>query len=168
MWPFHSRRPPISVPSEELPAAAADAPAREATSARPRVVVIDDDVAVDEGFGQMLSAAGYDPHTEATCQAGLGYLEHASPSVVILDLHLPDGSGLECLRRLRGCPRHRDLPVAILTGDYFLDEDVARELDALGARVFFKPVWEEDLLRIVAQLLAGRRAPLLTSEETSV
>jgi hypothetical protein len=30
---------------------------------------------------------------------------------------------------------------------------VARELKELGARVFFKPVWEDDLLRIVGQML---------------
>jgi CheY-like chemotaxis protein len=124
-------------------------------TARPLVVVVDDDVAVDKSFGQMLQAAGYDTHAEGSVASGLAYLEHAAPAVVILDLHLPDGTGLECLRRLRAWPRHRDLPVAILTGDYFLDEDVARELKALGARVFFKPVWEDDLLRIVGQLLAS-------------
>jgi CheY-like chemotaxis protein len=128
-------------------------------SPRPIVAVIDDDVAVDKSFGQMLQAAGYDTHTEGNVAAGLLYLEHAAPSVVILDLHLPDGTGLECLRRLRAWPQHRHLPVAILTGDYFLDEDVARELNQLGARVFFKPVWEDDLLRIVGQLLSVRRGP---------
>ncbi|HEY7501778.1 MAG TPA: response regulator [Vicinamibacterales bacterium] len=128
---------------------------RPAGRVRPTVVVVDDDVAVDESFGQMLQAAGYDTHTEATVAAGLAYLEHATPSVVILDLHLPDGSGAECLRQLRVWPQHRHLPVAILTGDYFLDEDLARELSTLGARVFFKPVWEDDLLRIVGQLLGG-------------
>jgi len=130
-----------------------------AAAPRPIVAVIDDDVAVDKSFGQMLQAAGYDTHTEGNVASGLAYLEQASPSVVILDLHLPDGTGLECLRRLRAWPRHRHLPVAILTGDYFLDDDVARELNELGARVFFKPVWEDDLLRIVGQLLSARRDP---------
>jgi CheY-like chemotaxis protein len=120
---------------------------------RPLVVVVDDDVAVDKSFGQMLQAAGYDTHAEGNVAAGLSYLEHATPAVVILDLHLPDGTGLDCLRRLRAWPRHRTLPVAILTGDYFLDHHVARELKELGARVFFKPVWEDDLLRIVGQML---------------
>jgi CheY-like chemotaxis protein len=84
---------------------------------RPLVVVVDDDVAVDKSFGQMLQAAGYDMHAEGNVAAGLSYLEHATPAMVILDLHLPDGTGLECLRRLRAWPRHRTLPVAILTGD---------------------------------------------------
>ena len=131
------------------------------SSSVPTVVVIDDDVAVDESFGQMLRAAGYEPHTEADCRSGLAYLETARPSALILDLHLPDESGLACLRRLRAQPAHRTLPVAILTGDYFLDEEVARELAALGARVFFKPVWEQDLIRIVEQL-CGRQSAAKT------
>jgi CheY-like chemotaxis protein len=125
---------------------------------RPRVLVIDDDVAVDDSFGEMLGAAGYDVHAEGTCTSGLAYLEREMPSVLILDLHLPDATGLECLRRLRQLTQHRALPVAILTGDYFLDEEIAKELQTLGANVFFKPVWEDDLLRIVRQLL-GHHTP---------
>jgi CheY-like chemotaxis protein len=143
----------MSLSPEPERATLTHAPKGPLVSARPLVVVIDDDVAVDKSFGQMLQAAGYDTHAEGNVAAGLSYLEHATPSVVILDLHLPDGTGLECLRRLRAWPRHRNLPVAILTGDYFLDDHVAGELKALGARVFFKPVWEDDLLRIVGQLL---------------
>jgi len=120
---------------------------------RPAVVIVDDDVAVDESFGRILDAAGYDAHAEKDVQSGLAYLETASPAVLILDLHLPDGTGLECLRRVRQWPQHRNLPVAILTGDYFLDEEIARELGELGASVFFKPVWEDDLLQIVEHLL---------------
>ena len=140
--------------------AGAGPPPAAASTPRPLIAIIDDDVAVDKSFGQMLQAAGFDTHAEGNVADGLSYLEKASPSVLILDLHLPDGTGLECLRRLRAWPRHRHLPVAILTGDYFLDDDVARELNELGARVFFKPVWEDDLLRIVGQLRSARRDPM--------
>jgi DNA-binding response OmpR family regulator len=141
-------------------------PAADTPPARPSVLVIDDDVAVDDSFGEMLSSAGYDVHAEGSCSAGIGYLQTARPSVVILDLHLPDGTGLECLRRLRQFAEHRELPVAILTGDYFLDGDVAKELKTLGASVFFKPVWEDDLLRIVRQLL-DRRGPGASANPSS-
>jgi DNA-binding response OmpR family regulator len=145
MSPFHNPRSHgVSSPQEQ------------GGIARASVVVIDDDVAVDESFGQMLGDAGYATHVEADCRSGLEYLRTASPSVLILDLHLPDGTGLECLRRVRAWPRHRNLPVAILTGDYFLEEEIARELNILGARIYFKPVWEEDLLRIVRELLSAR------------
>jgi CheY-like chemotaxis protein len=139
----------LNIASRE-PGPSADDPAARV---RQSVLVIDDDVAVDESFGEMLKAAGYDVHAEGSCNAGIAYLQTTQPSVIILDQHLPDGTGLDALRRLRQIPSHRDRPVAILTGDYFLDPDVAKELKTLGASVFFKPVWEDDLLRIVRQLL---------------
>lgn len=151
MWLFHKRQDSTLVLETAQPA-----DSMAASPSRPIVVVIDDDVAVDESFGRMLQAAGYETHTEADCRTGLAYLEKVLPSVVILDLHLPDGTGLECLRCVRSWPTHRRLPVAILTGDYFLDEEVANELNTLGARVYFKPVWEDDLLRIVRDLMARR------------
>ena len=40
---------------------------------------------------------------------------------------------------LRAAPLHLMTPVAILTGDYFIDDEVATELQALGARIHFKP-----------------------------
>jgi hypothetical protein len=50
------------------------------------------------------------------------------------------------------------VPVAILTGDYFIDEDVAHELQGLGARIHFKPVWDEDLRRIVEDLVSQQHS----------
>jgi hypothetical protein len=43
--------------------------------------------------------------------------------------------------------------VAVVTGDYFVEEGVARELESLGAHIHFKPLWEEDVMRIVHDLL---------------
>ena len=45
------------------------------------------------------------------------------------------------------------MPVAIVTGDYFLDDAVSRELHSLGAEVRFKPLWLEDLLALAGNLL---------------
>lgn len=45
------------------------------------------------------------------------------------------------------------MPVAVVTADYLVDERVTRELQVLGAQLYFKPLWEEDLIRIVRDLL---------------
>jgi DNA-binding response OmpR family regulator len=70
-----------------------------------------------------------------------------------LDLHLPVRNGLDCLRSLRAAPLRLLTPVAILTGDYFLEDPVAGELEALGARIHYKPVWDTDLRQIVEALV---------------
>jgi len=66
---------------------------------------------------------------------------------------MPLLDGLGFLRHLRSLDGHRDTPVAIVTGDYFLDEHVTRELRELGAVVLFKPMWLEQLVDLARRLL---------------
>ena len=66
---------------------------------------------------------------------------------------MPLVDGLGFLRRLRAHDEQRLVPVAIVTGDYFLDDAVSRELRGLGAEVRFKPLWLEDLLALARNLL---------------
>jgi DNA-binding response OmpR family regulator len=61
--------------------------------------------------------------------------------------------GLGFLRRLREQTNQRDTPVAIVTGDYFLDDSVSAELRQLGAELKFKPLWLEDLVGLARTLL---------------
>jgi CheY-like chemotaxis protein len=127
---------------------------------RQRVLVIDDDVTTLECFEEMLVAHGYIVSALATVEAALADAAQHLPDAVLLDLHLPLTDGLECLRRLRAVPLRLRVPVAILTGDYFIDDRVARELHDLGARIHFKPVWEDDLHQIVQQLVNQRTGQL--------
>ena len=96
--------------------------------------------------------------TAASAEAALAAGPDPAPDVVLLDLGLPGMSGLEFLRILRGAPAHRDLPVGIVTGDYFMDEQVLAELSSLGAEVRYKPVWVDDLARLMAILLREHTA----------
>jgi CheY-like chemotaxis protein len=121
-----------------------------------RVLIIDDDAAALELFEEMLVERGYVVRAVLTVEAGLAEAAIQAPDAVLLDLHLPLTDGLECLRCLRAAPLCLTTPVAILTGDYFLDDVVAHELQALGARIHFKPVWDADLHQIVEALVSQR------------
>jgi DNA-binding response OmpR family regulator len=81
----------------------------------------------------------------------------SSPSAIILDLRMPLVDGLEFLRRLRSTRAHRRTPVAMVTGDYFVEDTVSAELRALGATLMFKPLWLDDLVDLTHTLL---NAPL--------
>ena len=58
--------------------------------------------------------------------------------------------------RLRALADYRTIPVAIVTGDYFLDERVCAELHRLGAAISLKPLWLEDLVALARSLVEVR------------
>ena len=119
------------------------------------ILIVEDDPGAVEAFEHMLKAEGYGVRVTLDVQSALAEIERAVPVAVLLDLHLPITDGLEFLRRLRASDRHAQIPVAVVTGDYLVDERVARELQVLGAQIHFKPLWGEDLIRIVRDLLPG-------------
>jgi DNA-binding response OmpR family regulator len=121
-----------------------------------RVLIIDDDASALECFAQTLLEQGDVVCAVQSVEAGLADATLHPPDAILLDLHLPVTDGLEGLRRLRAAPINVTAPVAILTGDYFIDEDVTRELMSLGARIHFKPVWDTDVRQIVDGLLNQR------------
>jgi hypothetical protein len=45
------------------------------------------------------------------------------------------------------------MPVAIVTGDYYLDEAMAAEIHALGAELRYKPLWLEELVTLARELV---------------
>ena len=88
-----------------------------------------------------------------SAEKGLIEAEENHPDAIILDLRMPLVDGLGFLRRLRSHDDQRSTPVAIVTGDYFLEDAVSNELQALGAELRFKPLWLEDLVGLARNLL---------------
>ena len=128
-------------------------PASATPSATARILIVDDDEGVTQTFARMLRLEGYQVRTAANAETGLVAASEGSPDAIILDLRMPLVDGLGFLRRLRARDDQRATPVAIVTGDYFLDDEVSAELRALGAELRFKPMWLEDLLGLARNLL---------------
>ena len=118
-----------------------------------RILIIDDDEAVSRTLGRMLTLEGHQVLRVETAQDGLTLAAGTPTDAIILDLRMPAMGGLEFLRRLRADPRLGQLPVGIITGDYFLDDEVLAEIAALGATVRYKPVWMDDLSELTRSLL---------------
>ncbi|HEX4346613.1 MAG TPA: response regulator [Vicinamibacterales bacterium] len=121
----------------------------------PTILIVDDDEGVTTTFARMLRLEGYEVYTAMNAETGLREAEATAPDAIILDLRMPLVDGLGFLRRLRSIDQYRDIPVAIVTGDYFLDDAVSAELRQLGAELKFKPLWLEDLVGLARTLLSG-------------
>ena len=126
------------------------------------ILIVDDDEGVTQTFARMLQLEGYEVYTAMNAEMGLREAAATSPDAIILDLRMPILDGLAFLRRLRANDRHRHVPVAIVTGDYFLDDSTSDELRQLGARLKFKPLWLEDLVGLARTLLTESDEPKVT------
>jgi len=117
------------------------------------ILIVDDDEGVTQTFARMLKLEGYQVRTAINAESGLKVANESQPNAIILDLRMPLVDGLGFLRRLRSQIDQRATPVAIVTGDYFLEDAVANELRELGAELRFKPLWLEDLVGLAHNLL---------------
>ena len=117
------------------------------------ILIVDDDEGVTQTFARMLKLEGFQVRTAINAESGLKVANESQPNAIILDLRMPLVDGLGFLRQLRAYTEHRETPVAIVTGDYFLDDAVSNELRELGAELRFKPLWLEDLVSLARTLL---------------
>jgi CheY-like chemotaxis protein len=125
---------------------------RSADSSSGSILIVDDDRSVTETFARALELEGFAVTTALSPGLGLQLAEHIHPDAIILDLRMPLINGIQFLRQVRARPDLQRVPVAIVTGDYFLPEPLQAELKHLHASVRFKPLWLEDLVDLARSL----------------
>jgi CheY-like chemotaxis protein len=125
-----------------------------AGSATKTILIVDDDRSVADTFARMLKLEGFEVATAVNAEAGLELAENVRPSAIILDMRMPITNGLQFLRSVRAKPHLVDVPVAIVTGDYFLSDPIQQELKSLGESIRFKPLWLEVLIALAKSLVA--------------
>jgi CheY-like chemotaxis protein len=123
------------------------------SSTAPRVLIVDDDGATADSFSRTLRLEGYEVWAALSAEEGLTLAQTHQPHAIVLDLRMPLTSGLQFLRAIRTIPGLAATPVAIVTGDYGLDDEVRDEIGALGAELRFKPIWIEELVTLARELL---------------
>src|SRR5215210_5540319 len=87
-----------------------------------RVLIVDDDRATSAGMADVVEEWGYEPEVADTVKAGWAAISKLVPDVAIVDLKLPDGSGLDLLHKIK--ETYPDVSVIILTGHATVDSAV--------------------------------------------
>jgi DNA-binding NarL/FixJ family response regulator len=118
-----------------------------------KLVVIDDHDALRGGLEVLLGQAGHEVvGTAGNLAAGLDLVEHADPEVALVDIGLPDGSGIDLTRQLLA--RRPNLAVVLYTGD--ADAELLYEGLDSGARGYaLKAGSIEELLAAIRQVAEG-------------
>ncbi|HEY0159268.1 MAG TPA: sigma-54 dependent transcriptional regulator [Thermoanaerobaculia bacterium] len=121
-----------------------------------RVLIVDDDRATSAGMADVVEEWGYEPEVADTVKAGWASINKLIPDVAIVDLKLPDGSGLDLLHRIK--ESYPDVSVIILTGHATVDsavkalkvgaEDyVTKPVDLPRLQVILKSVEDKQLMK---------------------
>lgn len=125
---------------------------------KPRILVVDDDAALHKLVHTLLTRSGMEPIGVMTATAAANTLrQRPLPDVIVLDLMLPDISGIEFLRQMRKKAVFDNLPVIILSA--LADPDQIREGLEVGAdRYLTKPYLANNLVRTIQEVMrTGRR-----------
>ncbi len=124
------------------------------TSVKGRILIIDDEADIRESLSLLLEDEGYQAEAAASAAEGLEKYETGHYDLLLLDLAMPDRSGMEVLREIR--QRDKDTPVLVITA--YGSVPVAVEALKAGATDFFEKPWNnEKLLNEIARTIAGRR-----------
>jgi two-component system KDP operon response regulator KdpE len=132
------------------------------TTQRPRILLVDDEAAIQRAVGPLLRSRGYDVEIAGTGAEALALFVERSPALIVLDLGLPDLEGTEVCRRVRDTSQ---VPIIVLSARG-AEADKVNALD-LGADDYVtKPFGPEELLARIR--VALRRAGAEDGVETGL
>jgi len=119
-----------------------------------KILVVDDEHDIREGLELLLLSEGYSVDLAQNGTEGIQKLESATYDLALLDLMMPDMSGMDVLAEVR--KRDRETPIFMITAY----GSVERAVEAIkaGANDYFSKPWDNEKLIIeIDRMIAGRR-----------
>ena len=122
---------------------------------KPLILVVDDDADWSDVLSVSLKKLGYRTHLVPDTKQAHAWLGANRPALVILDVMMPDGNGLDLCRWIRGKKEFERLPIIVNSG--IKDEETAELALELGAVDFLhKPVNLDTLRQKIERLLSAK------------
>ena len=121
-----------------------------------RVLVVEDDREIRALMQSSLSVEGFEVQTAASLSEASAMLRHHPPDVIVLDLGLPDGDGVDLVREVR---RHKAIPIIIVSARHQEAQKIML-LDAGADDYLTKPFSVGELLARIRVALRHRGTAL--------
>lgn len=125
---------------------------------KPTILIVDDDVNSAGAYARILQLANFDVLHATSGEEGLQIAAAEHPDLIILDVRLPDLSGLEVCRKIKADPDLARTIVINVTGVRMSPDDQAEGIEAGADAYLPKPVHLRTLLAHVQALLGARQA----------
>ena len=118
----------------------------------PKILIIEDDVALNDAYTTILTTAGYAVSTAFNGEEALEVAMQHHPDIIFLDLRMPVMDGIDFLKQYQPKQQHPDVHIVV-----FSNYDMQAEVDeaySLGAERYVLKAWAspKELLKIVKDL----------------
>jgi two-component system, cell cycle response regulator DivK len=117
-----------------------------------RILVVEDNELNMKLLNDVLEAHGYGVMSTARGEVAIEWAEQYRPDLILMDLQLPDLSGLEATRRIKANSETRDIPVIAVTA-FAMAGDERRALEHGCDAYVAKPIVLRDFLNLIADFI---------------
>lgn len=126
--------------------------------AQKTVMIVEDEPDAAEMFAEMMRVSGFRVLKLFSSGPAMPAIVSEKPDLIILDVMMPDVSGLEVLRFVRREPQLAEIPVIVVSAKS-MPSDIKTGLDAGASLYLTKPIGFLDLKQAVDKVLQGRNTP---------
>jgi CheY-like chemotaxis protein len=125
------------------------------TSTSKTVLIIEDEEDAAELFAEMMRVSGFRVLKTSNSAPALAMITAEKPDVIILDLMMPEISGLDILRQMRRDPELANIPVVVVSAKS-MPADIKNGMEAGASTYLTKPVGFLDLKEAVERALGSQ------------
>ena len=118
-----------------------------------KVLVIEDDPIMGKVMRRIFASDHCKVSLATTAQSGMETCLKELPDLVLLDIVLPDGNGLELCRRMKVDPKIKHIPIIIVSGAATSVDDRIAGIEAGAEDYILKPFITEELMERAAGIL---------------
>ncbi len=131
-----------------------------------KIMAVDDERIILDNIENLLKGSGYDVVKLGKAPLVEETVRKERPNMILLDVRMPDGDGLDLCKNLRQDPKNESMPILMLTG---LDDEptIVRALENGADDYLTKPFKFDELLEKIKALLSAAEKNALPSQRAS-
>jgi len=125
------------------------------TSPEKTVLIVEDEADAAELFAEMMRVSGFRVRKTSSSTPALSMMTEEKPDIVLLDIMMPDVSGLDILRQMRHDPALAAIPVVVVSAKS-MPADIRNGMEAGASTYLTKPVGFLELKEAVERALGSQ------------
>lgn len=127
------------------------------TTPQKTVLIIEDEADAADLFAEMMRVSGFRVLKTSSTAPAITMMTAEQPDIVLLDIMMPDISGLDVLRQMRADPELADIPVVVVSAKS-MPADIKNGMEAGASTYLTKPVGFLELKEAVERALGSQSA----------